>query len=54
MHDENGQTTTEYGLILMILSIAVIDILAVAAGSLNGLYQDAATAVHAVAESVSA
>jgi Flp pilus assembly pilin Flp len=53
MQNEKGQTTTEYGLILMIVSIAVIGVLVVAAGSLANLYQDASNLVHTAVESVS-
>lgn len=52
MQDEKGQTTTEYGLILMIVSIAVIGILVVAAGSLNELYTTAGDAVHTAVENI--
>ncbi len=52
MHDEKGQTTTEYGLILMIVSIAAIGVLVIAAGSLQGLYQGAADAVHTAVDNV--
>ncbi len=52
MQDEKGQTTTEYGLIMMIVSIAVIGILVIAAGSLNDLYTTAGDAVHAAAENI--
>jgi Flp pilus assembly pilin Flp len=52
MHDERGQTTTEYGLILMIVSVAVIAIMLVGAGSLTELYQDTGSVVHAAVEKV--
>ncbi len=52
MQDEKGQTTTEYGLIMMIVSTAVIGILVIAAGSLNDLYTTAGDAVHAAAENI--
>jgi Flp pilus assembly pilin Flp len=52
MQNEKGQTTTEYGLILMIVSVAVLVIMVVAAGSLMGLYQGAEDAVHAAVEKV--
>jgi Flp pilus assembly pilin Flp len=54
MQNEKGQTTTEYGLILMIVSVAVVGILVIAAGDLTDLYRNAANLVHNVAESVSA
>ena len=41
MQNESGQTTTEYGLILVLLSIAAIAVLSVVAGSVNELYSDA-------------
>jgi Flp pilus assembly pilin Flp len=52
MQDEKGQTTTEYGLLLMLVSIAVIGVMVVAAGSLNDLYQTAGDAVHTAVEKV--
>jgi Flp pilus assembly pilin Flp len=52
MQDERGQTTTEYGLIAMIVSVAVIAVLVVAAGSLSELYTDASEIVHAAVEKV--
>jgi len=52
MQDEKGQTTTEYGLILVILSIAVLFVMATVAGSVTGLYQDTADLVHTAVESV--
>jgi len=52
MNNEQGQTTTEYGLILMIVSIAIIGVMVLAAGSLNDLYQNAATLVQNAVESV--
>ena len=54
MNSEQGQTTTEYGLILMIVSIAVIGIMLMAAGNLLDLYQGASDLVHTAVESVSA
>jgi Flp pilus assembly pilin Flp len=52
MQNEKGQTTTEYGLLVMIVSIAVIGILALTAGSLQDLYQGAGDVVHAAVEKV--
>jgi Flp pilus assembly pilin Flp len=52
MQNEKGQTTTEYGLILVILSIAVLVVMATVAGSVTELYQDAAGLVHTALESV--
>ena len=52
MQDEKGQTTTEYGLILVIVSVAVIGILVIAAGSVNDLYTTASDAVHNAVETV--
>jgi Flp pilus assembly pilin Flp len=52
MENEKGQTTTEYGLILMIVSIAVIAVLAVAVGNLTSLFQNAGTLVHNAIASV--
>ena len=46
MRHEHGQTTTEYGLILVIFSIAVLVVLGVVAGSVNDLYTHAAALVH--------
>ena len=40
MNSESGQTTTEYGLILVIFSIALIVVLGVIAGSVNELFTD--------------
>jgi Flp pilus assembly pilin Flp len=52
MQNEKGQTTTEYGLILMIVSVAVLVIMVVAAGSLQDLYQGAGDVVHTAVEQV--
>jgi Flp pilus assembly pilin Flp len=52
MNNEKGQTTTEYGLILMIVSVAVIGIMLIAVGNLTDLYENAATLVHNAVESV--
>lgn len=52
MRREAGQTTTEYGLILMIVSVAVLGILTIAAGSLTELYQSASDAVGSAVDSV--
>jgi Flp pilus assembly pilin Flp len=52
MNAEAGQTTTEYGLILMILSIAVLLVMATVATSVTDLYQDAADLVHIAVEAV--
>lgn len=52
MQNEKGQTTTEYGLILMIVSVAVMAIMVVAVGSLENLYQGAGDVVHAAVEKV--
>jgi Flp pilus assembly pilin Flp len=40
MNSEAGQTTTEYGLILVVFSIAVIVVLGVIAGSVSDLFTD--------------
>ena len=52
LNDERGQTTTEYGLILVILSIAAIGVLSIAAGSVVDLYQDASGLVGTAIDSV--
>ena len=52
MHNQEGQTTTEYGLILMIVSVAIIGIMLVAAGSFHELYQGAGDVVHTAVEKV--
>jgi Flp pilus assembly pilin Flp len=52
MKNEKGQTTTEYGLILMIVSVAVIAVMAIAVGSVTDLYTHAATLVHNAVQSV--
>ncbi len=46
MDRESGQTTIEYGLVLVIFSIAVIAMFAVVAGSVTELYSDAQTLIH--------
>jgi Flp pilus assembly pilin Flp len=45
---ERGQTNVEYGLILVIVSIAVVAVLALAAGSVIDLYENASTLVSAL------
>jgi Flp pilus assembly pilin Flp len=52
MQNQRGQTTTEYGLILMIVSVAIIGIMLVAAGSLHELCQGAGDVVHQAVEQV--
>ena len=52
MQDEKGQTTTEYGLMFIVLSIAVVLVRATVAGSVTDLYQDAAGLIQAAVESV--
>jgi Flp pilus assembly pilin Flp len=52
MQNEKGQTTTEYGLILMIVSVAIIGIMVIAAGSLNELNQGTGDVVHTAVEKV--
>jgi Flp pilus assembly pilin Flp len=52
MQNQRGQTTTEYGLILMVVSVAIIGIMLVAAGSLHELYQGASDVVHQAVEQV--
>lgn len=52
MQSEKGQTTTEYGLILMIVSVAVIAVMVIATGSLVELYQGAGDVVHTAVEKV--
>ena len=53
-NNEKGQTTTEYGLILMIVSVAIIGVMVITAGSLHDLYQGAGDVVHAAVEKVMA
>jgi pilus assembly protein Flp/PilA len=45
IRDEAGQTTTEYGLLLGILALAVVALLFGMRGSLKGLFTSANTAL---------
>jgi Flp pilus assembly pilin Flp len=40
MQSESGQTTTELGLILVLVSVVAIAVLGIVAGSVNELYSD--------------
>ena len=46
MNSEAGQTNIEYGLILVIFSIALIVLLTLVAGSVTGFYSNAADLVR--------
>jgi Flp pilus assembly pilin Flp len=52
MQNENGQTNIEYGLVLMIVSIAIIGVMMLTVGNLTELYEHASTLVHNAVESV--
>jgi len=46
LKSEAGQTTTELGLILVILSIAALAVVSIVAGSVNDLYSHAESLIH--------
>ena len=54
MNSESGQTTTEYGLILVIFSIAVIVVLGVIAGSVNDMFTDSEALIRDAIDKVMA
>jgi Flp pilus assembly pilin Flp len=54
MHSETGQATTEYALLLIVVSVVIIGAMLAGSQSLLDLYQDAEDVVQAAIESVTA